>query len=379
MECCQNAELTVERSALTPRLATRADNGSLIELAAACSMRADFSICMHRSPDFFALNRLEGDQWEVATLDAPGHGVYGCVAMARRSVWIDRRPVESVYVSDLKVHPLHRGIGAADALQLYAWDWCRGIRPDVPGLITILGGNRSMDRRISAMRNMPPLTDVGTVRVHTIPLLRRRSLLPGFPRVSRARTEDLAGMADLWARVSSGRQFAPWFDAAGLARWIAAAPGLRVEDYLVARDGAGRTVGFLALWDQHSFKQLHVVGLSRRGMIFRGLFNSWAHRCGARRLPRPGQAFRCLAALHVCVPVDRLDVLRRLLLAASNEAHGSYSFITIGLDVRDPLVAALGGFCSIPADISLYATSPDGRFRGPRQRSLPLHFETALV
>lgn len=342
-------------------------------------MRADISICMHRSPDFFALNRLEGDDWRVTVVDAGGEGVVGCIALARRRVWLDGRSVDSFYVSDLKVHPAHRGTGVADALQRGVWEWCRAAGPDLPALITVLAGNHAMDRRIRAIRSMPPLTRVGTVRVHTVPLLRRVSPLPGFPRVSRADAADVAELADLWSRVASERQFALHFDASDLARWIAAAPDLRLEDYLVARDGTGRIVGFLALWDQHRFKQLHLAGLSPGGRLFRRLFNTAARARGARPLPPVGDAVRCLAAVHVCVPPDRGDVLRRLLLAGIHAAHGTASFFTIGLDVRDPLASALAGLRCLPSDVELYATSADGEFGGPRGGDRLCHFETSLV
>lgn len=371
--------LRLETPAGVPRPATPADNAGLLTLAAYCPMRADISICVHRSPDFFALNRLEGDDWQVTVVDAESDAIAGCIAMARRRVWLDGRSVDSFYVSDLKVHPEHRGTAVADALQRSVWEWCRATGPDLPALITVLVGNRAMDRRIRAMRSMPPLTRVGTVRVHTVPLLRRVSPLPGFPRVSRAGAEDVAELADLWSRVATERQFAAQFDAPGLARWIAAAPDLRLEDYLVARDGTGRIVGFLALWNQHRFKQLHVVGLSPRGRLFRGLFNTAARTRGARRLPPVGEAVRCLAAVHVCVPPDRPDVLRRLLLAAGHAAHGTASFFTIGLDARDPLASALAGLRSLPSDVELYATSANGKFGGPRHGGRLFHFETSLV
>ena len=368
------------RKPFTTRPANAADNAQLIELAAACPMKAAVSICVHREPDFFALNRLESDRWSVAVAEADGGLVIGCSAMAARRVWLDGRIVETTYVSDLKVHPDHRGKGAADALTLYAWDWCSRIAADVPALITVLGGNTSMERRIRACRAMPPLTRSGTIRVHTVSLLgRRRVSSDTGTTVSPATPEDLEEMADLWRRVMSGRQFAPAHSPAELAEWIAAAPGLEMEDYWLARDRDGRIAGYLALWDQRPLKQLHVVGLTLRGAIFRTLFNAAAHALAAPRIPPPGDHIPCLAALHVCVPADRPEVLHRLLATAHSEFRGRYSFFTVGLDVRDPLTAALRGFWRLPADVYAFVTSPDGRYAGPRQRAWPFHFETALV
>src|SRR5256885_8016187 len=41
----------------------------LLALAAACPMRVELKLCVRREPDFFALNRLEGDRWDVGVVD----------------------------------------------------------------------------------------------------------------------------------------------------------------------------------------------------------------------------------------------------------------------------------------------------------------------
>ena len=58
------------------RDATLNDNDALIELTAACTMHGDIALRMDRSPDFFALNRLEGNDARV--------GVVGVRSRSRR-------------------------------------------------------------------------------------------------------------------------------------------------------------------------------------------------------------------------------------------------------------------------------------------------------
>ncbi len=73
------------------RLATESDNAALIELAASCPMEGDLSLRIDRAPDFFALNRLEGDRWKVAVVDGPLGDPVACVATAERRVWVHGR------------------------------------------------------------------------------------------------------------------------------------------------------------------------------------------------------------------------------------------------------------------------------------------------
>jgi GNAT superfamily N-acetyltransferase len=357
-----------------------------MELAAACPMQAPISICVHRAPDFFALNRLEGVRWSVAAAENGAGRIVGCIALAVRHAWLDGEAAEIAYVSDLKVHPAYRGQGVANALSLWAREWCRRVRPDIPVVIAVLGGNKPMERRIQTSRCMPPLTTVGTVRVHTIPLLFRRRLRTNgtrpAARVARASREDLEEMVDLWGKAMRSRQLSTVIGSVEhMDSWIERASGLELSDYWIARDGSGRLLGYLALWDQRPLKQLHVEALTLRGAAIRGTVNAVAPILGAARLPGSGHQLACAAAVHVCLPPDRAKILGQILTIACNELRGRYSFLTIGLDPRDTLAAGLRRFrhASLPTDVRVLVTSPDGRFTGPAHPTWPVHFETALV
>ena len=371
-----------EGGALRPVAATAGDNAALLELASACEMRGDVGLRVDRDPDFFALNRLEGDRWQVGIVKGLGpRTVAGCVAVSQRRVHLHGKPVHSMYVGDLKVHPAHRGGPAADALEGYARDVCRSMGgDDVPSLLTILAGNAPMERRADGRRGLPVLARFATIRSHAIPFLGRRTRNADGFRVGPARLDDLEEMAHLWARVAPHRQFAPVHDAASLARSIAAAPGLGIDSYWIARHPGGRIAGFVAAWDQSSFKQLRVTSYSRRLSLVRAAFNLAAPLSGATPLPPAGGQLRCLTAFNLCVPGDEPGVLRALLLQiyAAKRTNG-YSCLNVGLDIRDPLAAALHGLLAQPTDVHAYITTPSGRYAGPPLDDRPLHYETALV
>src|SRR5689334_2229469 len=137
----------------TPRPATSADNAGLLALAAACPMRGDLTLCVRREPDFFALNRLQGDRWDVGVVDSGRAGVIGCVAVAERLAYVNGASQPTAYASDLKVHPAfrgrHNGAGSvADALTEYARDTLGAIDSHMPVLVTVLGGNAAMAPRL---------------------------------------------------------------------------------------------------------------------------------------------------------------------------------------------------------------------------------------
>ena len=365
------------------RLATHADNAALIELAAACPMEGDLSLCIDRAPDFFALNRLEGDRWRVAVVDGRDGCPIACVATAERRAWVHGRSATIVYAGDLKVHPEFRDTHTADSLERFVRDRAREAAGDsTPILLTVLAGNGAMERRAAGPRGLPRLHRFATLHSFAIPLLWRRRPPTGAPdlRVSHATSGDLEEMAELWSAVAPTRQFAAVLDADSLARWIEAAPGLEVSDYLLARDGGGKLLGLVAMWDQQAIKTLRVLRYSPALSLVRAAVTTLARFVGATAPPPIGEPLRYASAVHLCVPMDRPDVLRALVMAAYSRLHGSGRvFMNVALDSRDPLVGALRGLLATPTAIHAYATMPSGAWSGAPLDDRPLHFETALV
>lgn len=362
------------------RDATSADNRDLIGLAAACAMSGDMSMRIDRDPDFFALNRLEGDKWRVGVAEIDDR-VVGCIAASERVVFVNGSPMRIGYVGDFKVHPQHRNTQIADALSHWAERVCAELPPTAPLMITVLSGNRSMERRLSGPRGVAAFTRVGTIRTHSIPILgRRRSRNPGTIRIDPACWTDLESMVKLWNNVARTRQLAPALTARDLEDFIGTAPGLDISSYLIARSPSGEALGFLAPWDQRSFKQLTVVGYSQRMRVARLLLNAVATAAGAERLPRAGSALNCATVTHLCVPFERPDVLRELLIAAYSVARErGCSVLNVGLDLRDPLSAALHGMYAQPTDVNIYVMPTRRGVRSEQLDDRPLHYEIALV
>ena len=319
-------------------------------------------------------------QWRSGVAEMDGR-VVGCIMGAQRHVYLHGEPRPSLYAGDLKVHPAVRGLGVADALT----EWGVGALTDIggadtPTLVTILGGNRAMERRTGGRGGAGAFTHFATIRAFSIPLLWPRSTTRDSLRVSPATTKDLDEMASLWRRVAPDRQFAPAFDAHELSAWIASAPGLDVSDYRVARGHDGRVVGFMAWWDQSVFKQSRVLRYSPRLAVVRAALNTLGAVTRGTRLPAVGEPLRYRTALHVCVPAARPDVLRALIRTSCRELRSQqYAFMTLGLDVRDPLCAAMAGLGAQPTDVNAYVVTPRGPYVGPSLADRPLHYEIALV
>jgi hypothetical protein len=364
------------------REARPSDNDGLIALAAACPMVSDLSLRIDRRPDFVALNRLEGDRWRLAVAEREG-SIVGCVAWSERRAFVNGREMRTGYAGDLKVHPAHRDTRVADALSLWAEAACSDLPARAPSLITVLAGNRAMERRLSGVRGVPRFKKIGTIRTHSITILWKRGTLARRRqtiRTERARWIDVRHMGELWSRVAKGRQLAPVMTASSLGAWIRQAPGLDISSYRVARSASGELLGFLGVWNQQAFKQLTVLGYSPRMAAARNAFNVVAPIVGAEPLPAPGAALSCATLVHVCVPGDRPEVLRAMLIDAHNDLrHSGVSFMNIGLDVSDPLANALGGLFPQPTDVNAYVLATRFGVAPEVMDGRPLHYEIALV
>lgn len=356
------------------------DNSGLVDLAAACAMRGRIALRIERGPDFFALTRLEGERCRIGVVEQSGQ-ITGCIAASERAVYLGGEPSVTGYVGDLKVHPDHRDIETADALCRYAHAATRTLPAGRPVLITVLAGNKSMERRLSGPRGLARFESLAVVRNHSVSVLwKRRIPARAGITVQRATWRDLDEMIELWTRIAPGRQFAPVMDAARLAANIQSAPGLQISSYLVARGRDGTMHGFVALWDQSPMKRMYVERYSPRLAVARACFNLVAPLIGAEPMPAPGNPLRLRSAFHVCVPPDAPDVLRALLVSAHNDLrHTGCSFFNVGLDVRDPLSSALDGFIAQPTDIRACVSSPSGSVDAASLQRLPLHYEIALV
>ena len=370
------------RAALRVRRATHADNAALVALTLACPMNGDIGLVSDRAPDFFALNRLEGERWEVLVAEDAAERIVGCVAVAARRAWLHGREVSTLYVSDLKVHPEWRGGPAADLLEQAARDACERMGgSEVPVLLTVLAGNRAMERRTPGPRGLPRLDRFATFDAWSIPLAwRRADPEDATPfTVEAARPRDLEAMAELWAAVAPTRQWTPAHDAASLARFIQRAPGLDMEGVRLAFGPDGRLAAWAAVWDQSVFKRMRVTRWSPRLKVARAAVNAVAPWLGAQRLPDVGAPLPGASLALACVPTTAPAAMRALVLDACRLLHGRCAFLSVGLDERDPLRAALGGLMAQPTRVHAYATTPAAPWRGAPLDDRPLHCEIALV
>ena len=355
------------------------DNAELLELTRACPMEGDIGLCVDRGPDFFRLCALGNAWFRVGVLRDSTGTLVGCATVAERRAWVRGQPVRIAWASDLKVHPRHRRTGAAAQLIRWIVEQSRlAIGENGPIVCTVISGNSEMERLFPGGPGLYSIQRFARVRAHAIPVFQRPAPEPSWRIEVPARAEH-PELREFWNRYASDRQLAPLAPVGLGPLPVGTGEGFSVPRHLVARDGAGRIQGFLGIWDERAVKQLRVTGYSVRLGAARTAINLLAPFIGAERLPGPGEVLRSGTVVDLCVPPTAPEVLRALLLAANRAAMGSgLSFLTLGLDVRDPLAAALRGMHAQPTEFSVCASAANGDYGGPPLGEGVIHFEPAL-
>jgi hypothetical protein len=366
-------------TALAIRAATPADFPALRNFSATSSIDADLSLRIERGPEFFLRGGLHGERHLPILAEAEDVGIIGSVRLAERALRLGGRLARTFHLSDLRIDSRDRAEDIADRLFRHAVAVCERIDPAAYLFVEGFVGDRFVARFLEGGPRLPVLAHVATIRMHAV-LPFGRPPAPKGIAVHRAESGDLAGMAEFWQRVARRRQLAPELDAGRLESFVADAPGLEAQSYLVARR-AGQIEGFLGLWAQAGFSEFRVLRDSAETERLRHRLDRAAPLYGAPRLPAPGALRPGPSVVHLCVPASAPEVLQALLAAAYDQtaSQGSAVCYTIGVDVRDPLRAALHGFRAFPIDLGVSAVVPRVRPSPPVPEGRPVHFETSLV
>lgn len=312
------------------REAVADDHVALERLFAETSMEGAIRIGSDRTPDFFAVSRVQATEprvWGVFTAEGRAVGVFSA---GTRPVHHGGKIVEMRYLSDLRIHPdwrkgtlLARGFCLLRDEVFAKGEWAQTL---------VLERNfGAVESLFSGRAGLPVYIPAGFYRNWLLP---RHKVCASGPAVRAAVAEDLPAMGKLLDAASSRRSFSPVVDLGELGSPYL--NGLRVGDFLIAEEG-GEIVGMMAVWDQGAFQRLRIDGYSAGMAAIRPFWN-----LGARlKLPRPGNTIPMAKASMVACAEDDPAILRSLLTAALSNSGDR--LLSVGLSESDPLTSALSG------------------------------------
>jgi hypothetical protein len=312
------------------------DNADVLRLLRDNPMEGEqFKLALTRESDFSHASATTGDRHQTLLIRVDGKAAL-IGERSSQMVWLNGEQKRLGYYSQARVDPAFRG----GKMLLQGFAFQRQLHDEDPlplYLTTIVEGNQAAMRALTKERpGKPTYVPFSTLCTLAIPAPRIRKVeQPNGVILRRARKDQLEEIADCLQRNLQRYQFAPCWTAESLSNRCR---DLKAEDFLVAlRDG--RIVGTMATWDQRNFKQTIVHDYAPTLGRLRPAVNLFAQYLPLPHLPPPGQELRHAYLSHIAVDDDDRKVFRALLAESLNNSVGrGYSYLTLGLDTRNPLL-----------------------------------------
>ena len=298
------------------RIATAADNDSLLALTRLTPMDGTIALRIDRDPDFFALLRHRGDRAAVFIAEQQGE-VIACVSVAIRDAYVGGTAQPMAYVADLKVHPQHAGSRIPVRLVQKLTEHIKAEGVDLVWSVAAAGNARVMPF-FAGRAGVSRFLSAGRFVVDE--LLGTSSAKRAVFAIEEATSDDRESIDALLDGFHRSRELAP-----------STAMTDDAITTLVARDGS-RVVATLELFDPSNLKRNVLLDAPLSTRMLLGLLRPLV------QMPRIGEAVRLAYIRHFACADGHMDALRALLQHARVVARRQqFAFAAIGLHERDPL------------------------------------------
>jgi hypothetical protein len=364
-------------------LATPADDAGIRGLLRREPVPGRIAISYQREPDFSTGCDATGENATVLVArDADSGATVGVACRSEREVFVNSTPMKLGYLGQLRIDARYRGrwlVSRGYALLKRLHD-----RDPLPGyLAAVTEDNRQaagvlVERPRKIFPAFRPIADYCTL---ALPV--RRSGCPmqaaGAFNIAPTTLGEIPEIACFLRAQGPRRQFFPVWSEERLNVLIRGL-GLRIEDVQVARRN-GSIAGLMGLWDQSAYKQNVVHSYAGWMKLALPLYNAGAHWLQRPRLPKAGEKIRNGYAAFVCIAHDDAALFGELLTATLRRAAArGLDYLLLGLDTRDPLLAAARKRPHILYRSRLYlAEWPEGGHLHARLDDRPSYVEIATL
>lgn len=297
------------------RIATEADNESLLALTRLTPMAGTIALRIDRDPDFFALLRHRGENAAVFVAEKDG-AIIGCVSVAFLQTYVAGAVQPVAYVADLKVHPAHAGTRLVlRLLEMLRWH----IEAHGVDLVfsVAAAGNEHVMPLFAGRAGISRFVSAGRFIVDELfgsPFFSTRSTIG---EATNAEREEIDRLLDDFHR---SRELAPVTRQTG--------EGIAT---LVARE-ASRIVATLDLFDPTPLKRNVLLGAPPVTRLLLRLLRPLGE------MPRLGEAVRLAYIRRFACAPGHVHALMALVHHARRVAkRHHFTFTAIGLHERDPL------------------------------------------
>lgn len=370
------------------RSARREDDPALRALLRDRPFEGALRLTLEREPCFFHAAAVEGSPHHVFLGETAGRPA-GLFSRAVRPVWHRGRPARLGYLGQLRTSStvtltrrhLRRGFAACEATRTdreLPFDLTSIVADNAPA-------RRLLERGLPGLPVYQPWTEWVTL---VIPRARRSDRPGDRDGIERGTAERMPEIVRHLDAELSTRELAPRWTLADLTS-PQRTRGLEPEDFLLLREPAGggsHIRACLALWDQRGFKQTVIRGYAPWLALLRPVLSPVLALSGRPRLPPRGTSLAMAFLSHEAAPMDRPELLARLVEAARRRASArGLEYLVLGLSRSDPrLPRILERFrCRVYDSVLYLVHRPEDAVRRAVERAVaspaPPHAEVALL
>ena len=343
-------------STLEFRKSRPSDNFGLVQLVKSCPMQGATQAFMDRHPDFFALPRLQGDEWQVYVSECGGEIVGNFSYAYRQEVW-GNKVVKVLHGGDLRVDPKRR---QSMALMTFIKFYRKLLRQDNyhHGSAEIMIGNESPLKAQELLKRAVDVVGAGKAINY--------QLAPIFPtRVSakwnyrQAQENDLPRIASLLKESYSAHSGQPVFSETNLKKILSGHPSFSIDSIWVAED-RDTIQACCGLWDQHSIRKTVVTRFEPKTQWLLSSLRLLKPILSLPALPRVGHELRYCYLRLLGQSRSEGEPLRNLIRFLLNKSRKEkqHQFLMVSFHEDDPMRQAVSGIMGNKTLTHLYYYFP---------------------
>jgi len=325
------------------RLGNTADNQQLLELTRSAGMSGKMALRIDRHPDFFKLNALRGKT--ILYVATENELIVGSISVTHQEVYLENEEYPLFYISDFKVASSHRGRGIGVQLTNEVVKYLETQNADFV-FLNVSQGNKRPFVFLSERTHYPDFENIGVFKVFQfVGSSKKPSSSNKFGVEPTKLTSEIIDFLN------------HYYSRHQLASVITEDKNKETQFYVVRQDDDLKAV--IGIIDTMPMKQNVALSLPWYFSLFINCINSISDLLKISKLPKVNDPIKMLNIKYLAIVEYDKRLVSSLIKHAQKCAFDkSYSFTSIGLHEKDPLIKMLPKslkftFCSVGMLVSM--------------------------
>jgi len=310
------------------RLATNKDNEQLIALTASSGMSGEISLRIDRRPDFFKLLNLRGESKVFVAEDS--QKIIGVICVSHEQVYVKGQIFPNYYISDFKVADSYRKQGVGLNLCNEVANYLESLDSDL-AFLNVSKGNIKPFSFFKGRPNIPDFENIGIFNIYQFIGKKRKDFPSPYKIELTPINEDLIKFLNsFYCKYELGSVISK-----------EKLEGLEI----ITISHKNNYIAAMCLMDTMDSKQNVVMKLPwalKHLIVFMNTFNTVL---GISKMPKINEPIQMLYIKYFAVKNMDKELVKLLINYAKNLVYEkSYSFVSIGLHEKDPLIKCFSSF-----------------------------------